>query len=151
MLPVEKNKLIARRLFEEFWNNHNPNIPTEFYTDDFTLTDPYVPMKGKGFDLSKNYFDFFMRAFPDLKFTIEEQVAEGDLVVTRLFATGTHEGELFGMPATHTKTTLPVIVFHRFENGKISNAFVYWDVFGFFRATGAFTPTGVKMPAFAMR
>jgi len=151
MLSVEKNKILARRLFEEYWNKHNSNIPAEFYTDDFTLTDPYVPMTGKGFELGKNYFDFFMRAFPDLSFTIEDQVAEGDLVVTRLFATGTHEGEILGMPATHTKTTLPVIVFHRFEDGKISNAFVYWDVFAFFRAAGAFKTAGFKMPAFAMR
>ena len=150
MMSAEKNKLLARRVFEEYWNKHNSDFSPDIYTKDFTLTDPYVPMKGKGLEGSKFYFDTFTRAFPDLKFSIEEQIAEGDTVVTRAFATATHEGEILGIPATHTKTTLPVIVFHKFEDGKIANAFVFWDVFGFFRATGAFAPAGMNKPAYSM-
>jgi steroid delta-isomerase-like uncharacterized protein len=150
MMSAEKNKLLARRVFEEYWNKHDSDFAPDMYTNDCTLTDPYMPMRGTGTEAIKNYFDTFMRAFPDLRFTIDEQVAEGETVVTRLSATGTHEGELLGIPATHTKTTLPVIVFHRFENGRIASAFVYWDVFGFLRATGAFTPAGMTKPSYAM-
>ena len=144
MSTIAQNKQLARRVFEDYWNKHNSDFSPDMYTNDFTLTDPYVPAKGKGLEASKSYFESLTRAFPDMKITIEEQLAEGDSVVTRGKATATHEGEILGVPASHTKTTLPVIVFHHFKNGKISNALVYWDVAGFLRAAGALAPTAMK-------
>ena len=144
MSSAEKNKQLARRVFEEYWNKHNSDFSPDMYTNDFTLTDPYVPLKGKGMEPSKAYFDTLTRAFPDMKIAIEEQVAEGDTVVTRAKATATHEGEILGLAASHTKTTLPVVVFHHFKDGKIAHAYVYWDVFAFFRAAGALAPAGTK-------
>ena len=148
MQSAANNKKLARRVFEEFWNKHNSNFTPDMYTNNFTLKDPYVAVTGKGLTAAKSYFETFSKVFPDLNFKIDDQIAEDDAVVTRLSATGTHEGELLGVPATHTKATVPVIVFHKFEDGKIASASVYWDAFSFLRATGAFAPAGMK-PAYA--
>jgi steroid delta-isomerase-like uncharacterized protein len=150
-MSVEKNKQLSRRLFEEFWNKHNSNFAPEMFTSDYTVTDPFV---GSPADIaaSKNYFESIVRAFPDLKWKIDDQVAEGDMVVTRLSATGTHEGEFLGIAGTHRKATVPMFVMHTFRDGKIAKSFQLWDVFGFLLASGAFTPpAGMTKPAFAMR
>jgi steroid delta-isomerase-like uncharacterized protein len=150
MTATMQNKLMARRVFEEYWNKHESNFTPDLYTKNFTLSDPFVATPGRGLEAAKKYFETYTRVFPDLTFTIEEQVAEGDTVVTRLLATGTHEGELFGVPATHVKATVSCVVFHRFEDGRIASAFSFWDAFSFLRATGAFPPSGMaQKPAYA--
>ena len=151
MFTAMHNKQLARRVFEEYWNKHNSDFTPDMYTSDFTLNDPFVPVAGHGLTAAKSYFETFNKALPDLHFTIEDQIAEGDMVVTRLYATGTHEGELLGIPATHAKATVPVVVFHRFEDGKIANAFVLWDAFTFFRAIGVIAPAGMAKPAYTAR
>lgn len=148
MQSATNNKQLARRVFEDYWNKHKTDFSPDMYTKNFTLTDPYVAITGKGINAAKSYFETMTKAFPDLNFKIEEQIGEGDAVVTRLSGTGTHEGELLGVSPTHTKATVPVIVFHKFEDGKIASAFVFWDAFSFLRATGAFAPAGMK-PAYA--
>jgi steroid delta-isomerase-like uncharacterized protein len=132
-----KNKKIAARIFEEMWNGRKPELAKEFFTADAVLHDPYVPTPKKGIEGHAAYLQAFMKAIPDLKFTVEEQVAEEETVVTRLLAGGTHEGELLGVPATHKKATVPVVVFHRFRDGKVADAWIIWDALGFMREVGA--------------
>lgn len=149
MVSTERNKQLARRVFEEYWNKHDADAAPGLYTTDFTLDDPHVRISSMGLTATNSYFEAFEKAFPDVRFTVEEQVAEGDVVVSRLTATGTHEGELLGVPATHAKVTVSAVVFHRFEDGRIASALVLWDAFGFLRAAGALAPGGAMKPTYA--
>jgi hypothetical protein len=64
-------------------------------------------------------------AFPDFKYTIEQEIAEGDMVVHRLTGRGTMQGEFLGMPATGKQATWQEIHIGRFEDGKIAD---HWAV-----------------------
>jgi steroid delta-isomerase-like uncharacterized protein len=83
----------------------------------------------------------YRAAFPDLRVEVESQVAEGDLVVTRWASTGTHEGDLPGLPASHNKVTVTGIAIDRLENGKIVEAWGNWDTLGMMQQIGA-VPAG---------
>ena len=69
----------------------------------------------------------FRAGFPDVVFKVEDQVAEGDKVVTRWRARGTNTGDFNGMPATGKAITLPGITIQRLEDGKIAEAWVQYD------------------------
>lgn len=142
----EKNKKIAARIFEEMWNGRKPELAKELFTPDAVLHDPNVAAPQKGIEAHAAFLQGFLKAIPDLRFTIEQQVAEGDTVVTRLRGAGTHEGELVGLPATHRKGSAAVVVIHRMRDGKVADSWVYWDALGFMRTVGALP---AMMPAHA--
>ena len=139
-------KQIAFRLFDEVWNKGKVELLDTFITPFTIIRDPYIPIKTKGVTASKEYLHFFKTAFPDLFLKIEDQIAEGDKVVTYLSATGTHKGEFLGLAPTFKKATIPCFVMHRFEGDKIVESFVMWDAFGFFKAAGV---DFAKLGAFA--
>jgi steroid delta-isomerase-like uncharacterized protein len=69
-------------------------------------------------------------AFPDMRFTVEDVVAEGDKVVVRYSIQGTHQGPFMGLPATGKAFTTTAIVILRFENGKIAEEWFQGDDLG---------------------
>ena len=93
----EENKAIVRRIFEEVWNQGKLDVIDDIYAADFVDHMPGSPdIHGpEGF---KQFVNMYRTAFPDIKFTIEDQIAEGDKVVNRFTFTGTHKGELMGIP-----------------------------------------------------
>ncbi len=76
-------------------------------------------------------------AFPDIRIAIEDQVAEGDKVVTRWVATMTHEGDLGGAVATRNRVTLTGTTIERFEDGKVVEAWRSMDTLDLLRQIGA--------------
>ena len=79
----------------------------------------------------------YRTAFPDLRLTIEAQVSEGDLVVTRWKASGTHQGELFGIAPTGKQATVTGISLTRVSGGKIAEDWTNWDTLGLLQQLGA--------------
>jgi predicted ester cyclase len=79
----------------------------------------------------------YLSAFPDLHFTIEDMVAEGDKVVGRLPARGTHKGELLGIPPTDKQITLTMTETFRLAEGKIAEQWVNMDALGMMQQLGA--------------
>src|SRR5215212_6148451 len=92
----EENKALARRSWE-IVNQHNPDLIDEFYTDDFVWHEPDQDIQGS--EEAKQFVSTFFEAFPDLNVTVEDEIAEGD-VVTRWTIRGTHQGELMGIAPT---------------------------------------------------
>ena len=82
----------------------------------------------RGVEAAKQFAADYRQAFPDLQTTIEDQVAEGDKVVTRFTARGTHQGETedFG-PPTGRQMVLEGITIHRFEGDKIVEEWERYD------------------------
>ena len=92
----EANKALVRRAYEGF-NEGNVDVIDEVFAPNYVAHFPGVaPIEGS--DLAKQVVGSFVEAFPDIKFTIEDQIAEGDKVVTRWSAKGTHKGEFRGFP-----------------------------------------------------
>lgn len=108
-MSTEQNKVTIRRWFLEAFSQGRLDLAEQFNTDDYETHDPYEPPGGfgRGPAAAKALMSTYRDAFPDVQFTIVEQVAEGDRVVTRWTATGTNTGPLMGMPPTGKSVSLP--------------------------------------------
>ena len=86
----EENKALTRRSLEEIWNKGNLAVADELIAPNHVAHDPADPNPGSGPEATKQQASMYRTAFPDLHITIEDHVAEGDQVVTRWTARGTH-------------------------------------------------------------
>jgi steroid delta-isomerase-like uncharacterized protein len=136
----EANKTLERRVFEEIWNEGLLDVADEVFAPDAVLhlgTDDIPGAEG-----FKQYVAGYRVAFPDIHWTVEDQVAEGDIVVTRLTGTGTHLGELMGIPATGQQITATAIATVRIAQGKIQDSWSSWDALGLMQQLGVMPSTG---------
>src|SRR5215210_817226 len=86
---------------------------------------------------SKNSLACFRNAFPDVQLSVEEQIAEGDMVVTRWIASGTHQGELMGIAPTGNRVTVAGTSVERVVDGKIEETWDNYDALGMMQQIGA--------------
>ena len=133
-MSAETNKAIVRRYYEEVLNQHDPTIITAFFAPHFTSHSRTSEMDLAAYTET---VERSLRAFPDLRVTIEAQIAEGDLVATRWSAKGTHQGLFGGIAPTGREVTLTAMHFHRVVDGKITD---HWEQFDF---AGAIQQLGV--------
>ena len=120
----EKNKAAVRNWFEEGWNKHNFDIMDEYFAPEF------VNANGQNFDEFKQFISTALAAFPDIHFTLDVQIAEGDKVATRWTFRGTHQGEFMGIAATGKQVTVTGINISRHTNGKYVEDWGNWDLLG---------------------
>ena len=126
-MSTEENKALARRVLEEMFNKGNLDLADEVFAPDYVDHDPAMPEDIRGPEGFKEYVSMFRTAFPDVHIEIEDQVAEGDKVVTRWTGTGTHEGDLMGIAPTGNKVTLPGMEIVRFSGGKLAEGWEGYD------------------------
>src|SRR5262249_46522744 len=98
-MSTEQNKAIVRRGFEVF-NSGNLSAADEVIATNWTYIDPSTPGIPSGPAGFKALVSTYRTGIPDLRFSIEDQIAEGDRVVTRWKSVGTQTGPLPGIPAT---------------------------------------------------
>ena len=110
---------LARRYFEEVWNQGRLEILDELLSPAYINHTPSAGNPPPGPDGLKPIVAAMRRAFPDLHFAIEDVIAGRDTVVIRTTMTGTHDGELFGIPPTHHKVRVMQIQIERVKNGRI--------------------------------
>ena len=84
----------------------------------------------------------YRSAFPDIQFTIEDLIAEGDKIVTRYTARGTHRGDLQGIPPTGRQVTVTGIIISRFANGKFVEGWLDFDALGMLQQLGVIPAPG---------
>ncbi|MCX5388182.1 ester cyclase [Streptomyces sp. NBC_00083] len=144
-MSTEENKRLIRRFYREIDEGDveaMADLVAESYQDH---SPPAFPGLAPGREGLKQVFHLFSEAAPGGTHTIEDQVAEGDKVVTRLTARGVHEGDLPGIPATGRPVTMTATVIHRIENGKLAEKWSDRDLFGFLQQLGAIpTPGGTS-------
>jgi steroid delta-isomerase-like uncharacterized protein len=140
-MSAEENKENARRLMEEAFGQGNTEVIDEVLHSDFVCYDPNSESgEIRGADTIKGEIEYFRSAVPDLTYTVDDQVAEGDKVVTRWKASGTHQGEFFGVPATGNRLEFTGIQIDRFdESGKMVEEWPEYDLLGAMRQIGAVT------------
>ena len=113
----EENKALARRYVEEAINKGNLAVIDELTAADYVEHSPF-PGQAPGIEGEKQLISMLRAAFPDLHSTIEDLIAEGDKVVLRATARGTHKGEFMGIPPTGKQVTVTEIHIIRFVGGK---------------------------------
>jgi steroid delta-isomerase-like uncharacterized protein len=131
----EQNKAIVRRLYEEIWDKGNLAVLDELHAVD-AVDHNRPPGLPPGREGVKQFFRMYLAAFPDVRMVIEDQVAEGDRVVTRWTATGTHKGELMGIPPTGKQVRVSGIDINRLEGGKIIESWGSSDQLGMMQQLG---------------
>jgi C-1 hydroxylase len=120
-MSVEDNKTLIRR-YVETWNRGDLKALSEFWSPKMVH---YTRTQAHGIDAVKGIIGSFMSAFPDLRWEIDDIVAEGDKVVTRMTAHGTHKGSYMGLPPTNKEINCNVLGIARFDDGKIVE---HWGV-----------------------
>jgi len=138
-----RNKKNERRFFEEIWNKGNFALAKELVAPDYVDHDSMT--SGAGPEGVRQEVSVYRDAFPDVRFAIEDTIAEDDKVVTRLTATGTHRADLPGIPATGKRVTISGIVITRYANGKAAEAWFKFDFLGLYRQLGVI-PTRGRAP-----
>lgn len=133
----EQNKALVRRGVENVWNGRNVDVIDEVVASDFIIhaTSPDKEIHGR--EGVRQQFAGLRAAFPDLHFTIEDHIAEGDRVVTRWTAQGTHHGEFQGIPPTGRQVKLTGIDIDRVAAGKVVECWMNMDELGLLQQLGA--------------
>jgi steroid delta-isomerase-like uncharacterized protein len=140
-MSIEENKTLVRRFYEEI-DKGNLDAMDEFVAEDYAdHSQPPFPGLAHGREGVKQAFRLFWEATPGTH-EIEDQIAEGDKVVTRLTARGVHKGDLPGIPATGNPITMTATVVHRIENGKLAEKWSDKDVLGFLQQLGVIPMPG---------
>src|SRR5260221_289632 len=137
---MQTNASIVRRFVEEVLNQGNIDRTGEFFHEDVVEQVP-LPGQGPGLAGLKDVLRGFKAAFPDIHWSIEEQITEGDKVVTRFEWTGTHRAEFFGVPATGRPVKSWGMVIDRVQNGKIKDTRIIMDTLGLMAQLGVFPPS----------
>ena len=133
------DEAVVRRFYEQMNNERKNELAPELFTESHVMHDPQVPA-GTGpqgmTDVVKVYQDGV-----DGHWGIEEIFSTDDRVVVRWTGSGTHVGEINGIPATGKKISVDAITIHRMEGGKIAESWEVWDTLGFLQQLGA-VPAG---------
>jgi len=133
VVSIEENKALVRRYFDA-WNG--ADIPLEEILAP-NVRDPMAyEGQSAGIDGYREFFAVWRAAFPDLHSTIEEMIAEGDLVATRWSATGTHLGPYHEHPPTGRRFSFMAVSFARVAGGKIVEDWYFNDHLALYRQLG---------------
>ena len=129
----EQNKATARRIFDEVASKGNLGVISELVASNHVYhSNPQL----SGIDGQKKMVTMYRTAFPDLELTVEDQIAEGDKVVSRITIRGTHKGDLMGTPPTGKHVTITAISIMRFADNKVVEEWELVDEAGMMQQLG---------------
>ena len=135
----EENKALVRRWFAEI-DKGNWQIVDELITVDYIDHNPPLPDMAPGREGVKQANTLLRAAFPDVRHTIEDQIAEGDKVVTRLTGRATFQGAILGIPPTGKVITMEGISIHRIAGGQFVEHWAMADQLSLYQQLGAIPP-----------
>ena len=130
------NREITRRVFEEIWNNKKLDVIDELMAADYVHHDPQSPDVPSGIEGYKQFVSHYLNAFPDLHFTIEDEFADENTVVSRWTATGTHQGDLPGITKTGRQISVTGMTIARLRDGKFIESWGNWDALALMQQLG---------------
>ena len=118
-MNAEQNKCTIRRLFEDAWNQKNLDLLHDLLVPDYA-------------ERESNWAELIFAAFPDTHFTVEDMLAEGDRVATRIVWRATHKGVFEGIAPTGTAVAIPGAFIHRMgQDGKAIESWGFGGSFSF--------------------
>lgn len=135
-MSTQTNKILVGRFYEEVFNQRNLGAIDVLVARD-TIDHGAFPGQAPGAAGVKQTYGMILAAFPDLHLTVEDQVAEGDRVVTRWTARGTHGGEFMGIAPTGKPTTTSGIGIDRVAGSQLAETWMEWDSLRLLQQLGA--------------
>ena len=136
---THNNATIVRQFVDEVITRGNIEAAAQFVWEDVVEQVPF-PGQGPGLEGLKDVLRGMRAGFPDLYFSVEEQIAEGDKVLTRFERTGTHRTEFLGVPATGRSVKVWGMVIDRLEASRIKETRIIMDSLGLMMQLGVFPP-----------
>jgi steroid delta-isomerase-like uncharacterized protein len=137
-MSAQENKALARRSWEIVSETNLDTLEEalkEVYADTFVMHEPDQDVRG--IEGLTQFVSTIRSGVPDLRVTLEDDIAEENKVVSRWGAQGTHQGELMGIAATGNEVAITGITIHRIEDGKIVEEWENWDALGLMQQIGA--------------
>ena len=123
----EQTKAVARNFLETAWGKRDIDGIEKHVTADHINHGPFTDQMPAGVEGDKAFVSSFLTAFPDVRYTIDQQEDEGDLVRTWVTFRGTQTGQLMDIPPTGRQVTVPVLITDRIAEGKIVESWAEWD------------------------
>lgn len=124
-MSIQANKEITQRLMKEVWTDHDPALIDEVIAKKCVFRARGREFRGpKGY---REFYDMYVKAFPDMSIQVNEIIGENDIVVTSYTARGQHSGSLMGIEPTGRQVKVPGMSLTRFEDGQIVDVKTLWD------------------------
>jgi steroid delta-isomerase-like uncharacterized protein len=139
---AQQNAMLLRRAVEEIWNGGNYAVVDELIAGDYLGHASTSADETHGREGYKRFIASLRDAFPDIRFTIEDQIAAGDKVVTRWSARATHTGEFRGIPPTGKQGRVTGITIDRVADGKVVECWTNADDLGLLQQLGVLPAPG---------
>ena len=136
---MKNNGSLVRAFIDEVLNHGNIEATGKYFHEDVVEQAPF-PGQEPGLSGLKDVLCGFCAAFPDIRWSVEEQIEEGDKVVSRFVWSGTHRAEFFGIPATGRHVSIWGIAIDRIVEGKIKESRIIMDALGLMAQMGVFAP-----------
>jgi steroid delta-isomerase-like uncharacterized protein len=141
-MSTEHHTATVQRLYHDVWNMGNLPVIDELFVSDATL-DFLPPGLLAGTAGLKQFITMYRTTFPDIHFTIEDMIADGEKVVTRWTATGTHSGPLMNIPPTGKPVSVHGIsITHHAMSGKVVQSWSTFDQLGLLQQLGVIPTLG---------
>ena len=134
-MSAEENKNNIRRHVDEIWHKGNLEVVDELIAPNYVLRNPQGD-DITGTDGFKQMATSQLTAIPDIHFTIDHMIAEGDYVAVQYTSTGTFTGKAGDIEPTGKKFTQQQAIVYRFEGGKQVETWVYRDLLSMYRQLG---------------
>jgi steroid delta-isomerase-like uncharacterized protein len=134
-MTTEENKKFMNYFIEEVINKKNLNAANDLVSDDFTEHVPF-PGQGPGREGLKFVLNSMFTGFPDMNWTVNEQIAEAEKIVTRFTWTGTHKGVFMGIPPTNKRVEVWGVVIDVVRNSLFSESRIIMDTIGLLQQLG---------------
>ena len=144
-MSAELNKAIVRRFYQEIWNERNSAVIDEIFAPHCVThqlsSGAAIETTARDPETVKQHVAEWVKAFPDLRFEVEELLADSDRVVSRSVMHGTHEGDWHGIAPTGRRVMIRMMVIHRIAGGQIVEDWVLVESLGFFQQLGLVAST----------
>ncbi len=135
-------KARTERIYEEVFNQGNLDVIDELLADDFVEHEELPPGIPQGKDAPRAFATMFRSAFPDFNMAVEEMLQDGNKVIARVRVSGTHKGELMGIPPTDKTFNVGAIDILEFRDDKIIGHWGITDTAGMMEQLGVTSPPG---------
>jgi steroid delta-isomerase-like uncharacterized protein len=135
IMSEQDNTRIAREVIEA-WNSHDPERLLKLFDEKYVAESDTLPTPINSAPGVREFMRVYVSAFPDLYFTLDQTLADGDSVVTRWTATGTQRGILMGIPPTNRATVTRGCTVAQCKGGKVVHDWIYWDTGNLLRQLG---------------
>jgi steroid delta-isomerase-like uncharacterized protein len=131
----EDKAALVVRLADEVLTQHNLAVLDDIFHADYVEKEP-PPGMGPGLVGLREWLAMWIEAFPDVRWSIDEQIADEEMVWTRSTWKGTHQGPFLGIPATNKEVTVAAWTIDRFVDGKIAESRIIMDGLGLMQQLG---------------